>query len=871
MSGVYNYSYYHNNCGNIPYEQPEVWNAFFGTVADRSVADFAPKTVLDAGCAMGYLVSALRDRGIEAYGIDISDYALSHVREDIQPFCVRSSLTDPLPAALPQHYDLVITIEVLEHLTAPEGKTAIRNLCRWADAVLFSSTGDDFTESTHINVQQKEYWAALFAGNGFFNNLFYDPSWLTPFAALYCREQTTAEGLVEKYERFIRQQRAKADTAPLRGSLYFDMGNGFSEENKTELFGSVQKGYRQSAGIPAGCVGLRFDPVEGSGCMVSNVKVRTEKAMLAVTEHNGFETGGIFVFRDPDPRICFTLADTPAYRVELEADVVPFRSTAWVEFCQSIEKMAAQKDSLKKDAESLEERYRKLFLDYEAVSRKSERESADEKALLRSVQKENDSLSGKLRELSEQLEKKESEIRDYGALVLYERGEKDKFAASFNEVLSSRSWRITRPLRFIKDLLTGKRTRAELVGIQAPAPEPAKEIIAYETKAKTRNTLITGHPVDPIETIIVPEGVKRINLVTDTLDAGSLLGGVATALIISTMFARKNGCELRIITRNTAADPLAYTSIIKLSGTVPAEKVSFYSDHDRFEKAMDYKLEVSPEDIFIATSWWSAQAIKGTGIRNRFFYIIQEVETFFYCYGPERLCCDRIMKDRNIDFIVNSHYLFEYFAQNESNIADNGCFFEPAFPRTLFPRKRIRVKDENEKRRLFFYARPNNPRNLFGIGIELIGQAIDTGILDTDRWDVYLAGQDTPEISFSNGAKAINCGRLSWEEYAAFLAEVDLGLCLMYTPHPSYPPYDVACSGGVVLTNRMLNKQSFEQCANVILTDIEDEKEALKSFSEALALACDYARRTENFETCAIPDSWEDTLGQTMEFLERRC
>ncbi|MBR2569356.1 MAG: aminopeptidase, partial [Paenibacillus sp.] len=60
--------------------------------------------------------SALRDRGVEAYGIDISDYALSHVREDIQPFCVRSSLTDPLPAALPQHYDLVITIEVLEHL-----------------------------------------------------------------------------------------------------------------------------------------------------------------------------------------------------------------------------------------------------------------------------------------------------------------------------------------------------------------------------------------------------------------------------------------------------------------------------------------------------------------------------------------------------------------------------------------------------------------------------------------------------------------------------------------------------------------------------------------------------------------------------------
>ena len=67
MSEIYNEEYYHNGCGPIPYEEPEHWVEFFGMIADRIVKDIHPQTVLDAGCAMGYLVAALRDRGVEAY------------------------------------------------------------------------------------------------------------------------------------------------------------------------------------------------------------------------------------------------------------------------------------------------------------------------------------------------------------------------------------------------------------------------------------------------------------------------------------------------------------------------------------------------------------------------------------------------------------------------------------------------------------------------------------------------------------------------------------------------------------------------------------------------------------------------------------
>ena len=45
---------------------------------------------------MGMLVEALIDRGVEAWGVDISDYAISCVRRDIARYCSQATLEDPL-------------------------------------------------------------------------------------------------------------------------------------------------------------------------------------------------------------------------------------------------------------------------------------------------------------------------------------------------------------------------------------------------------------------------------------------------------------------------------------------------------------------------------------------------------------------------------------------------------------------------------------------------------------------------------------------------------------------------------------------------------------------------------------------------------
>ena len=55
-------------------------------------------------------------------------------------------------------------------------------------------------------------------------------------------------------------------------------------------------------------------------------------------------------------------------------------------------------------------------------------------------------------------------------------------------------------------------------------------------------------------------------------------------------------------------------------------------------------------------------------------------------------------------------------------------------------------------------------------------KSIESGLLDTNEWDIYCAGQDIPELKFSNGYVARNLGLMSWEEYGKFLGSVDLAL-----------------------------------------------------------------------------------------------
>lgn len=75
----------------------------------------SPK-ILDFGCAKGFLVKAFRELGYEAYGIDVSEYAISQAPSDITNFlsCIKSDSSLQIPHW--PEFDYILAKDVLEHI-----------------------------------------------------------------------------------------------------------------------------------------------------------------------------------------------------------------------------------------------------------------------------------------------------------------------------------------------------------------------------------------------------------------------------------------------------------------------------------------------------------------------------------------------------------------------------------------------------------------------------------------------------------------------------------------------------------------------------------------------------------------------------------
>jgi hypothetical protein len=365
----------------------------------------------------------------------------------------------------------------------------------------------------------------------------------------------------------------------------------------------------------------------------------------------------------------------------------------------------------------------------------------------------------------------------------------------------------------------------------------------------------------PLRIYSIPnEKLPRVSIITDSINSGSLYGGVGTAIIMSALLAEAKKARLRVVTRTERAYTRNLDHILSIHGIHLSHDVEFafapFNDSS-------YEIDVFSNEFFITTSWWTTAATMASVKHESIIYLLQEDERMFYPYGDDHLCCTEVLHSEDIHFVVNTRLLFDHFlTAGFDNIARRGIWFEPAFSKDAFyPRAR---KNPN-KRTLVFYARPNNLRNLFYFGIRLIDEAIIRGIIDLTQWDILLIGKDIPQVAFFNGYKPEKYENLSWMEYAELIGKVDLGLCLMYTPHPSYPPFDIVASGAVVVTNRFRNKRDLSNYSKNIVCGDLDLESMIKALSEGVRLAMSTAERSENYHSNMLGSDWKLAFSDVIE------
>ena len=176
-----------------------------------------------------------------------------------------------------------------------------------------------------------------------------------------------------------------------------------------------------------------------------------------------------------------------------------------------------------------------------------------------------------------------------------------------------------------------------------------------------------------------------------------------------------------------------------------------------------------------------------------------------------------------------------------------------------------------EKRKLLFYARPESHagRNIFEVGIFALRKAIESGVFD-DTWEFYGIGTLAlgGSLELTGNKKMHMLPKVPFREYCDMLSTFDLGLALMYAPHPSVPPLEMAAAGMISVGTYYENRSAQDMAAisGNMIAAFPSASAVADALEKAVARVDDFELRVSNakFEW---PRNWDQSFNST--FIEQ--
>ncbi len=142
--------------------------------ADAIDAAFRPGSCLEVGCAKGELVGELRRRGVASIGTDVSHYSVAAGPPELTGRALAAASIAGLPFP-DDTFDLVVAIEVLEHIPIELVEPALRELWRVSRHHVFVTVQNTtaaepahfFADLTHVSMKPLAWWQDQFTRAGF--------------------------------------------------------------------------------------------------------------------------------------------------------------------------------------------------------------------------------------------------------------------------------------------------------------------------------------------------------------------------------------------------------------------------------------------------------------------------------------------------------------------------------------------------------------------------------------------------------------------------------------------------------------------------------------------------------------------------------
>lgn len=328
---------------------------------------------------------------------------------------------------------------------------------------------------------------------------------------------------------------------------------------------------------------------------------------------------------------------------------------------------------------------------------------------------------------------------------------------------------------------------------------------------------------------IEQNAARRFNILIPTVEPAHIYGGISTALKIAKELYEesRSSLNLRVIVTSAPITAAGYECLQNIFSAYPLSQSwpqapSIYSAVDMCTLRKS-PLALSANDIFFATAWWTADiAHKLLGIINKAFgfshpllYLIQDYESCFNSWSSKYVLCEATYRHRSSDTIalINSEELANFMTAYDFLAAYYLPFkINESIHSALVTKPRKKV--------VLVYARPSVARNLFDLILSGLEQWQLLHPFQAKEYCIAFVGEDFPRSVVDSIENCYLYGKLSLSGYASLLSEATVGISLMLSPHPSYPPLEMAYSGVHVITNTYTCKNLSHRSTNI--HNIED-------------------------------------------------